>query len=95
MKIKDIYETMDYGPAPESAATAIEFLEAHNRTFQLFIDGNWKEPASGSYFDTINPSTKEKLAVIADANAKDVDEAVTAANKALPKWIEIGGPSKS
>ena len=90
MKIKEIYETMDYGPAPESAAVAIEFLEKHKRTFKLFINGLWKTPASGKYFDSINPSNKEKLAKIAEANTKDVDNAVAAARKALPAWVEIG-----
>lgn len=91
MKIKEIYETMAYGPATESAAVAIDFLDTHNSTFQLFIDGEWKEPTSGNYFDSINPSTKENLAKIAAANVEDVDEAVVAANKALPKWKAIGG----
>ena len=90
MTIKEIYKTMEYGPAPESATAAIEFLDAHKRTFQLYINGKWKAPKSKKYFDSINPSTKEKLAKVSEANAKDVDDAVAAANKALPKWIEIG-----
>ncbi len=81
---------MEYGPAPESTTAAIEFLETHKRTFQLYINGKWKAPRSKKYFDSINPSTKEKLAKLAEANAKDVDDAVMAANKALPKWVEIG-----
>ena len=95
MKIKEIYDTMVYGPAPESAAEAIDFLEKNNREFQLFINGKWKAPASGKYFDSINPSTKEKLAKISEANKKDVDDAVTAANKALPKWVEIGAHQRA
>ena len=91
MKIKEIFDTMTYGPAPESAAAALDFLDAHNRTFQLFIDGQWEEPISGKYFEAINPSTKEKLATIVEANTVDVDKAVMAANKALPSWVEIGG----
>ncbi len=95
MKIKEIYDTMAYGPAPESAAPAIEFLEAHKRTFKLFINGKWKAPTSKKYFDTINPATKEKLGVLAEANEKDVNAAVAAANKALPKWIEIGAHQRA
>jgi aldehyde dehydrogenase (NAD+) len=91
MKIKDIYDTMVYGPAPESAAQANEWLDAHNRTFQLFIDGAWKAPASGVYFDSINPSNKQGLAKIAEANEQDVNDAVDAASKALPGWVAIGG----
>ncbi len=91
MNIKEIYQTMAYGPAPESADTAYEFLDAHKRSFQLFINGKWKQPASKTYFDSINPSTKEKLGVLADANEKDVDDAVIAAKKALPKWRALSG----
>jgi len=81
---------MEYGPAPESDSVAIEFLEKHKRSFNLFINGKWKKPASGKYFDSISPGNKKKLAKIAEGNAKDVDDAVAAAKKALPKWIEIG-----
>ena len=95
MQIKQIYETMSYGPAPESASAAIEFLDTHKRSFQLFIDGRWKKPSSGVYFESINPSTKETLAKIAEANEKDVDEAVIAAKKALPKWVEIGAHQRA
>lgn len=37
--VKDIFDTMDYGPAPESAASAVAWLERHGRTFDLFIGG--------------------------------------------------------
>ncbi len=91
MEIKEIYNTMVYGPAPESAAPAVEFLESHQRKFELFIDGDWQKPISKKYDDTINPSNKEFLAKIAEADTADVDKAVKAANKALPDWVKIGG----
>src|SRR5690606_9711253 len=83
--------TMVYGPAPETAKPAIEFLEAHQRSFGLFIDGKWVKPNSGKYADTHNPSTKEFLAKIAEADETDVNNAVQAANKAMPEWVAIGG----
>jgi len=95
MKIKDIYENMSYGPAPEDASEAIQFLENHKRSFKLFIDGKWVAPTSKEYFDSINPSTKEKLAVISEANEKDVNKAVAAATKALPKWVAIGSHQRA
>ena len=61
MEIKEIYETMAYGPAPESADEAIRFLESHKRKFKLFINGKWVAPTSGEYFDSVNPSNKEKI----------------------------------
>lgn len=91
MEIKEIYNTMIYGPAPESATSAVEFLENHNRKFELFIGGEWVKPQSKKYIDSNNPSNKEFLAKIAEADEKDVDNAVKAANKALPEWVAIGG----
>ena len=86
---------MAYGPAPESDATAIEFLKSHKRKFSLFIGGEWNPPLSKKYFDSINPATKEKLAKIAEANSKDVDLAVKAAKKALPEWLGIGAHQRA
>jgi len=40
MKIKEIYDAMTYGPAPENADEAFQFLDEHIRKFNLFIDGN-------------------------------------------------------
>ena len=91
MEIKEIYNTMVYGPAPETAKPALEFLENHKRKFELFIDGAWVKPNSKKYLDSNNPSNKEFLAQIAEADETDVDKAVKAANKALPEWVAIGG----
>jgi aldehyde dehydrogenase (NAD+) len=95
MKIKEIYETMSYGPAPESADEAIQFLDNHKRKFNLFINGKWVAPSSKEYFDSINPSTKEKLAQISEANEADVNKAVAAAKKALPEWVNIGAHQRA
>ncbi|MDG2193569.1 MAG: aldehyde dehydrogenase family protein [Polaribacter sp.] len=95
MKIKDIYDTMTYGPAPEDASEAIQFLENHQRTFKLFINGKWTAPSSKEYFDSINPATTEKLAKISEANENDVNKAVAAAKKALPEWIKIGAHQRA
>ena len=91
MEIKEIYDTMIYGPAPESAASAVEFLENHHRNFDLFIGGEWIKPNSKTYVDSNNPSNNEFLAKIAEADETDVDKAVMAANSALADWVAIGG----
>lgn len=95
MTIKEIYNTMSYGTAPESAAQANAFLDAHNRQFNLFINGEWRTPNSGVYFDSTNPSNQQVLAKIAEANAQDVNDAVEAANNALPDWVAIGGHQRA
>ena len=91
MEIKEIYNTMVYGPAPETAKPALEFLDNHHRKFELFIGGEWVKPNAKKYMDSNNPSNKEFLAQIAEADETDVDKAVKAANKALPEWVSIGG----
>ncbi len=86
---------MEYGPAPESATAANEWLDKHNREFGLFIDGQWQAPQSAKYFDSINPANKKFLAKISEANKKDVDKAVKAARSALPKWVKIGAHARA
>ena len=39
--VKEILETMDYGPAPEAADLANEWLDQHGRKFDLFIGGKF------------------------------------------------------
>src|SRR6202043_65380 len=51
-----------------------------------FINGTWQAPASGEYFETLDPSNGEKLASIAQGGVADIDAAVRAARAAFPKW---------
>jgi 4-guanidinobutyraldehyde dehydrogenase/NAD-dependent aldehyde dehydrogenase len=50
---------------------------------RLLIDGQQVEPLSGRYFDVLNPATGEIIAVVAEADASDIDRAVRAARRAL------------
>ena len=76
MKIKEIFDSMAYGPAPESAGEANAFLDAHNRRFGLFIGGQWREPSSDAYFESTNPANRQLLAHLAEAGQQDVNAAV-------------------
>lgn len=67
----------EYASAPESA-DHIRLKEKYD----LFIDGKFVKPAKGKYFPTTNPATEQVLAMVADADASDVDKAVKAARKA-------------
>ncbi|MCY3413889.1 MAG: aldehyde dehydrogenase family protein [Candidatus Heimdallarchaeota archaeon] len=95
MDFKEIYENMTYGPAPESDSMAIEWLKQHNSSFDLFIDGKWHIPHSGKYYETVNPANKQVIAKIAEADEEDVDIAVSAAQKALKPWQELGGHGRA
>src|SRR5438067_2394510 len=94
-KVADIFETMEYGPAPESAGPALEWIEQRGRRFGLFVDGKFIDPAEGRYFDSTNPATGKTLAQIVQAGAADVDAAVTAARKAQAGWLSIGGHARA
>jgi aldehyde dehydrogenase (NAD+) len=86
MSIAEKFATMEYGPAPEDPKEAQAWLARHNHRFGHFIDGAWQAPASGEYFETLDPSNGEKLASVAQGSSADVDAAVRAARAAFPKW---------
>jgi aldehyde dehydrogenase (NAD+) len=73
----DFGSAWDYAPSLE----ATDHVRIEPR-YGLFIDGAWREPASGRYFDTISPSSEKKLSEVADGNEADVDAAVAAARRA-------------
>ena len=52
-------------------------------------------PKSRKWFASSNPATNEKLADIATAGAADVNAAVLAAKKALPKWSKLAGSERA
>jgi betaine-aldehyde dehydrogenase len=58
--------------------------------YQLFIDGEWVDAESGRTFGTLNPSTGEPLAEVAEADKADIDKAVAAARRAFEgKWSKL------
>jgi aldehyde dehydrogenase (NAD+) len=86
MSIAEKFLTMEYGPAPEDPKEVRAWLERHGHRFGHFINGAWQAPAAGDYFDTIDPSSGEKLASIAQGSPADIAAAVQAARAAYPKW---------
>ncbi len=88
-KIRDILRTMEYGPSPESNDHVLAWLEAHRDGFGHFIGGSFTKP--GALFEVANPATGATLARVTQATAADVDEAVSAARKALARWSATPG----
>jgi aldehyde dehydrogenase (NAD+) len=93
MTVKEIYQSMDYGPAPESASDALAWLAERDNRFGHFTDGAFTDPSTG--FDSRNPATGAVLASLTQATQADVDLAVTAARKAQPKWARLGGAGRA
>ena len=60
------------------------------RSHRLLIDGTWVDAASGAAFESVDPSTGDRLAEIAFAGEPDVDRAVDAARRGLSgAWATI------
>ena len=87
---------MAASPSIESAArgaknaSALEFLKSGPK--KLLIGGKWVAAKSGKTFETLNPANEEVLALVAEGDKADVDEAVKHARKALEqgKWATMG-----
>lgn len=60
-----------------------------------FIGGAWINPKSGNFLDNYNPALGEVYSQIPDSDAEDVEEAVQAAIKALPRWKAKGVKGRS
>lgn len=91
--IKEILQTMDYGPAPESTKEALAWLDQHGRRFGLFIDNAWTDPLDT--FATNNPADGAELAQVTQATDADVEHAVAAARRAQPGWVALGGHGRA
>lgn len=93
MTVKEIFETMEYGTAPESASEALAWIAARDGTFGNFIDGAFT--AAGPTMESRNPATGELLAKVTNSGPEDVEAAVKAARKAQPKWAKLGGHGRA
>ncbi len=90
--VAQLLDTMDYGPAPESAGIAKEWLAAHS-PFGHFINGQWV--AADSHFDSINPATAKSIAKIGQGTAANVNTAVDAAMNAFIGWSQLSGHGRA
>ena len=93
MTIKEIFDDMSYGPAPESSAEALAWIGKHDNRFGHFIDGTFTEP--GTTFETSNPATGKVLAQVTQGTPQDLDRAVAAARRAQPKWARLSGHQRA
>src|SRR5580704_11512952 len=52
----------------------------------LYIGGVWKAPHVGAVIEVQDPASGTLLAEVAAGKSADIDDAVTAANRAFPDW---------
>jgi len=94
MSVQEMFESMEYGPAPEARAQVDAWLDSHGRKFGHYIDGAWT-PVSAETMESISPASMEKLADLSVASADDVATAVAAARKAQKGWAALGGHGRA
>ncbi|PWJ42416.1 aldehyde dehydrogenase family protein [Sediminitomix flava] len=69
------------------------FLEQKH---DLFIGGEWVQPSTNTYLNSINPANGEILSQLAIATEKDVDEAVRVARSTFEnEWTEVSAHEKA
>ena len=61
-----------------SSAVATEI-----KTIDNFIQGQYKAPKKGEYFEDIDPATGKVITKVANGGAEDIDEAAAAAKLAF------------
>src|SRR5580700_3425651 len=91
--VKEIFKTMEYGPAPESAEFVDAWLEKHGRRFGQFINGRFVD--GSSTFEVINPANKSTIAVVSQGTATEIDQAVQAAAAAFENWRTLSGHQRA
>src|SRR5579884_3902652 len=71
-----------------TSAPVLDFLK---RPKNLLIGGKWVPAKSGKTFEVINPANEEVIALVAEGDKEDVNEAVKAARKAFEdsKWAAL------
>ena len=93
MTVRDIFNDMSYGPAPESSAEARAWIAEQGAAFGHWIDGASTQPTAT--FETRNPATGAVLAQISQGSSGDIDAAVAAAKRAQPKWARMPGHARA
>src|SRR5256885_6328659 len=88
----------DRAPAPsaweyESAPESREIVKLEER-YGLFIGGEFVQPRSGEYYETLDPSSEETLAEIPQAAPEDVAIAVKAAPEAFTDGWAAATPAE-
>ncbi len=59
----------------------------------LYIGGVWRPARQGGVFDVYQPADGVALAQVAAGDGADIDDAVTAADRAFPAWSSYRLPT--
>jgi aldehyde dehydrogenase (NAD+) len=89
--VREIFQTMEYGPAPEAPDLALGWLKKHRNRFHPFIGGRFKDALNAQTFASINPRNGKPIATVTQCGQAEVDAAVAAAAAAFPQWSALSG----
>ncbi len=95
MKITEIYQNMNYGPAPEANDKVTTWLDSHKNGFGIYVDGDWLHQGEDALFESRDPSSGELLGKVTQTSADNLNKAVAAARAAQPEWQAIGGHGRA
>ena len=56
-KVAAIFDSLEYGPAPESAEIAKKWIEGHGGVLGHFINGKWVKPVERKQYHSYSPAT--------------------------------------
>ena len=81
--------TLESATRGAKSSAALEFLKSSPK--KLLINGKWVPSKSGKTFETLNPSNEQVIALVAEGDKADVDEAVKHARKAYEEgqWSKL------
>ncbi len=91
--VREIFDSMAYGPAPESNAEVLAWIAGRQGRFGHWINGAFTAP--GKVFETRNPATGNVLAEVSQGTGEDIAAAVAAARAAQPRWARLGGAGRA
>ncbi|XP_006986317.1 aldehyde dehydrogenase family 16 member A1 [Peromyscus maniculatus bairdii] len=92
---REIFTTLEYGPAPESHACALAWLDTHDRLLGHYVNGMWLKPEHRNPVPCQDPVTGERLANCLQAQAEDIAAAVEAARTAFKTWSQLPGAARA
>lgn len=70
---------------------SVEFKTHYNN----FINGEWREPINGEYFDNISPVNGQPFTKSARSTKEDIELALDAAHAAFPSWSTTSAATRS
>ncbi|MGB0904898.1 MAG: aldehyde dehydrogenase family protein, partial [Mangrovicoccus sp.] len=89
---------LEYSPSLESDTEAQAWLDSHQRSFGLFLNGSFTAPRrdfTSRRPDKAADSPEAELAHLTQASEAEITAAIEAARTAQPGWSDLGGHQRA